>query len=97
MANGRPGAPFGNTNASAEKPWRNALNRAIAQDDHVRLRQAAEQLLTQAASGESWAIKELGDRLDGKPHQQVAVTGADNGPLTVEIVRFMNATDTNPQ
>ena len=51
----------------------NALNRAIAQDDGKRLRDAAEQLLTLAAEGEAWAIRELADRLDGKPKESVNV------------------------
>lgn len=51
----------------------NALNRAIAQDDGKRLREAAEQLLTHAADGQPWAIKELADRLDGKPDRKSVV------------------------
>lgn len=76
------GAPIGNTNAAKEnRRWSETLNRAIAQDNGERLRKAAEQLLSAAASGEPWAIKEVADRLDGKPAQ--AITGADGGPLVV--------------
>lgn len=46
-----------------------ALNRAIAQDDGKRLRKSAEALLNLAADGEAWAVRELADRLDGKPSQ----------------------------
>ena len=45
------------------------------------MRQIAEQLLTKAADGDMTAIKELGDRLDGKAPQ--AITGADGGPLVI--------------
>ena len=79
------GAPAGNKNAAKEnRRWSEALNRAIAQDKGKRLRDAAEKLLTKASEGEPWAVKELGDRLDGKPAQ--AITGADGKELVVRIV-----------
>jgi hypothetical protein len=56
-----------------------ALNRAIAQDDGRRLRSAAEKLLDLASTGEQWAVKELADRLDGKPAQTVG--GDPDRPL----------------
>lgn len=65
------GAPLGNNNATKNKAWDAALRRAIAQDDADRLRKAAEKLLTLAADGEQWAIRELADRLDGKATQQI--------------------------
>lgn len=61
----------GNTLASKKGVFDAALRRAIAQDDGARVRDAAEQLLNKAASGEEWAIAYLADRLDGKPVQQV--------------------------
>lgn len=77
----------GNPNGSQKsKPWYDALNRAIAQDDGKRLRAAAEKLLDEAANGEGWAIKELGDRLDGKAVQ--AIEAEVDGNLTIEVVRF---------
>lgn len=33
-------------------------------------------------------MKELGDRLDGKPKQQTEVTGADGGPLQITEVAW---------
>lgn len=71
------GAPIGNKNAVGGNKgmWDAAVRRAIAQDSADRLRVAAEQLLTQAAGGEQWAIKELGDRLDGKAAQAVIMSG----------------------
>jgi hypothetical protein len=79
------GAPVGNQNAKKEnRVWRSTLDRAIAQDDSDRLRKAAEKLLDLAAAGESWAVKELADRLDGKAPQ--AITGSDGGPLQLEKI-----------
>lgn len=83
----------GNTNSSKDnRLWRNTIMRAIAQGDAERLRKIAETLLDKAAEGDMAAIKELGDRLDGKASQQLQVTGADDGPLQVQIVRY----GTNP-
>jgi hypothetical protein len=60
-----------------------ALKRAIAQDDGVRLRQAAEKLLTLASEGEAWALKELADRLDGKAQQNVSIERKDVRDLSL--------------
>ena len=71
---GQSGNPKGH---APGKIWIAALNRAIAQDDGVRLRAAAEKLLDLAAAGEVPALKELGDRLDGKAVQQIVGSGED--------------------
>ena len=85
MADGKVGAPTGNTNSKADnRLWRNTINRAIAQGDPDRLRKIAEALLDKAAEGDVSALRELGDRLDGKPTQQVVMTGPDDGPIQVE-------------
>lgn len=83
------GAPVGNLNAAKSKRWYETLDRAIKQDEGQRLRQAAEKLLDLAASGEQWAVKELGDRLDGKPTQQTELSGPDGGAIETvsKIVR----------
>ena len=75
------GAPQGNNNAGRNKPFWRAIDRAITQDDGKRLREAAEKLLDLAAAGEQWAVRELGDRLDGKAPQ--AITNAEGGNLTL--------------
>jgi hypothetical protein len=75
------GAPVGTLNAAKQKRWYEALDRAIKQDEGQRLRAAAEKLLDLAAAGEMWAVKELGDRLDGKPTQQTEISGPDGGPV----------------
>lgn len=80
------GAPIGNQNALKNKPWRDALDRALAQDDGKRLRDAAEKLLSAAANGEPWAVKEIADRLDGKPMQQTEISGPDGGPVSVSRI-----------
>lgn len=73
----RGGQP-GNNNAGKSRPFAEAINRAIAQDDGKRLRAIAESLLTKAAEGDISAIKEFADRVDGKVMQQIEanVTGS---------------------
>lgn len=60
-----------------------ALERAIAQEDGKKLRDAADKLLECAANGEPWAIQQLADRLDGKPAQQVQLSGDADAPLKI--------------
>ncbi len=67
------GAPIGNKNACKSKVWSDALHRAIAQDQGKRVRLAAEKLLDEASMGRQWAIRELADRLDGRPRQETAL------------------------
>lgn len=59
----------------AEKPYRDALRMEIAaageaDDPHAALRKIARRHLNLAAGGDMQAIKELADRLDGKPAQE---------------------------
>lgn len=83
--------PFepGNKLAVGQKPkqFDAALKRAIAQEDGKRLREAAEQLLDQAASGEAWAIRELADRLDGKTTQTIASDPENPFTLIAQVER----------
>jgi hypothetical protein len=82
----------GNTLGAKGRLFDGALKRAIAQDDGVRLREAAEKLLTLAASGEAWALKELADRLDGKAQQNVSIERKDVKDLSLtELAAAMAA------
>ena len=69
---GQSGNPAG---TQKNKRFYAALDRAIAQDDSKRLRDAAEKLLDLAATGEPWATQMLADRLDGKPTQAIEHSG----------------------
>lgn len=83
---GKRGAPLGNRNGE-KKNYRfsEALTRAIAQDDGRRIRAAAEQLLDLASAGEQWAVRELADRLDGRPAQQMQLTGDAANPISLLV------------
>jgi len=81
------GAPIGNRNAQKGRMWNDALRKAISQDDGRRLRASVEQLLNLASKGEPWALKELADRLDGRPMQMNVLEGANEALLTgIKIV-----------
>ena len=80
----RGGQP-GNTNATKSKVWIAALNRAVAQDDGARLRAAAEKLIELAVEGDVAALRELGDRLDGKPKQQIELGNAGGEPFVLKV------------
>lgn len=89
-------APKGNQNAAKAKQWSAAIERALdkralRKGNKTRaeaLEELAEQLLTQCEEGSLNALKELGDRLEGKAAQSVALSGDEENPLAfTEIVR----------
>ena len=67
----------GNQNAYKNKPWADALRRAMARFEGGKenaLNLIADQTVKLAVSGEQWAIKEVGDRTDGKAAQSIDLT-----------------------
>jgi hypothetical protein len=50
--------------------------------DLKKLRQIARAHIEKAASGDMQAIKELADRLDGRPAQTLEHSGPDSNPIT---------------
>lgn len=87
-------APKKAVGPKSDKEWREAIRLAVhevrgAGKSKVKaLRMLANTLVDKALEGDVSALKEIGDRLDGKPAQAVALTDADGGPLTVQVVRF---------
>ena len=77
----KPGQSGNPSGKHKNKQFIDALNRAIAQDDGKRLRDAAEKLLDLAAAGEQWAVQMLADRLDGKPAQ--TILGDPDEPIKI--------------
>lgn len=74
------GAPVGNQNAAKSKRmFTSALKRLFVQSPE-RADALAERLIGYAESGESWAFKELIDRLDGKAPQPI-VGDDDEAPI----------------
>lgn len=88
------GAPTGNQNARNAKRWQQALRRALARRSGESidkgLDEIADKVVDAAYAGEQWAIKEVGEREDGKAAQ--VVVGDDDLPPVkvrgmVELVR----------
>lgn len=79
-------ASQGNTYSSKEnRLWANTLRRVAAQDPE-KLRKIAEALYAKAADGDVQAAKEIGDRLDGKVAQALALMGEDGGPVQFQQI-----------
>lgn len=82
------GAPLGNQNARKGK-FAEAVESAVHVEDPItrrrKLHSIAEKLVQMAESGDMQAIKEVGDRLDGKPKQQIEATGANEGPIQIVV------------
>ena len=85
------GAPIGNQNAAKAKIWHGAIMRALRNrsrtDALEALDELAEKLLEKVAEGDLPALKEFGDRLDGKPSQ--AITGPDDGPVDIRVIEWV--------
>ena len=73
------GRPIGSKNR--ELPFNSALRLAL-RGDPLRLRRIAEKLAEKAEEGDLGAIRELADRLDGKPAQVVDRRDAPVDELT---------------
>jgi hypothetical protein len=87
MEERKVGGQIGNKNSiKTNRLWAETIRRAVVQDDAQRLRQIAEALLIKASEGDMAAIKELGDRLDGKALQENKLSGDSDQPLTIKIV-----------
>jgi hypothetical protein len=86
------GAPKGNGNASRQ-PWKDALRYALAnyvKGDVKRggaLKAIGAKLVHMAVEGDLAAIKEVGDRLEGKAHQSI---GGQEGGAPIAIVHTVN-------
>lgn len=61
------GAPTGNQNGKKGKLFYDALRLALVQEDRKSLRKITDKLIKAAEEGDAWAVKEIMDRMDGKP------------------------------
>jgi hypothetical protein len=83
------GAPKGNRNAAKGRIWTQAIERALerrkSRGKQIKaIDMIADKLLDQAQAGDLQALKELGDRLEGKPTQQVELGGIPENPIRVQ-------------
>ena len=87
MGKSQGGAPLGNQNARRGARWRDAINKALRQDPDA-LDRLARALVAKAAEGDLAALREIGDRLDGKATQSHEHGAMSGDPLPSEI-RFV--------
>lgn len=83
----------GNPNGAPKraKLWREAIDRAIKrreEKDPQALEKLADKLLAAVASGDIAAMRELGDRVDGKVPQ--AIAGVDEDEQLTPLVPIIN-------
>jgi hypothetical protein len=92
------GAPTGNTNSSrSNRIWGNIIRKLAMQEDYKRLHAMAEKLYEKAAEGDLGAIKEVGDRLDGKAIATTELSGVDGKDLPISIgLDFVKPKDDSP-
>ena len=74
------GAPLGNKNATKTKVWSDAIRRAVMQGK--KLDSLANAIITAAEGGDIAALKEIGDRLEGKVSQTIS---GEDGPIELVI------------
>lgn len=77
-----------NSGRKQEKPFADALRMelAAAGEDHKALRLIARALIEKASTGDMQAMKELADRTDGKPSQQVDMDLAGDMSVVFQTV-----------
>ena len=92
------GAPLGHTNSSRNnRIWGNIIKKYAMQEDYKRLHAMAEKLYEKAAEGDLGAIKEVGDRLDGKAIATTELSGVDGKDLPISIgLDFVKPKDDSP-
>jgi len=94
FAKGKSGNPGGRPKT---KPWADALMLAASREDGdtTKLHKIAAKTVELAIQGDISAIKEFGDRIDGKPQQTTDVNVNDNRTLAEftrqELYEIINA------
>ena len=88
---GQSGNPLG----AQPKPWRDALRSALNVVDPTtkkkKLLMLADTLVDLAVAGDVSAIREIGERIDGRPIQQIETTASPTDDLTLEEKRVVAA------
>ncbi len=81
---GKPGRS--GTNKNQDKPWKEALWLAVNErmGDRKKLRHLADKLVSKALEGDVQALREIGDRIEGKPTQSIDANV--DGHITVNVV-----------
>lgn len=87
-------APIGNKNAGKNRIWAAAISQALEKRSKAEGKQMldrlADALIDKGLEGDMAALKELGDRLEGKAMQGIELTGANGGAV---VIRAEQLTD----
>lgn len=83
------GAPLGNQNAR-KRHWAEAITAAVQKEvdpatGRRKLHAICDKLIAMAEEGDIQAMKEIGDRLDGKATQALEHSGPGGEPLPTAI------------
>lgn len=86
------GAPVRNLNAGYGRAWHDAIRKEVLRiirtsetgEVYRKLDKLAEVVVSRALDGDMDAVKEIGNRLDGKPVQPVVVPEG-SGPLQLVV------------
>lgn len=96
----RGGQP-GNDNGSKGRPWSEAIHRACLIVDPKKKRRKmdllADKLIAAAMEGDVSALKELGDRIEGKCKQQIELSGDVDNPVRVIEMRIVDPHSADPE
>jgi hypothetical protein len=77
----RRGAPLGNKHAKRAAVIRHCLGDVLREDKREQLYAGLRAIYRSAGKGDLKCMEFIRDSLDGKPAQQVEVTGQDGGPV----------------
>jgi len=82
-----------------DKPYREALRMELAEMgvDLKKLREVARAHIEKAAAGDMQAIKELADRLDGKPTQMLEHVEPGGQPVRRLVRQFVSVVETREE
>lgn len=76
----------GNKHSSrANRMWGDIIRRIAVQEDYKELNHIARTLFEKAKDGDMSAIKEIGDRIDGKSVSTTELSGIDGSDLPLGI------------
>ncbi len=81
-------APLGNKNGANGTRWARAIERALAHKYKTvdgGLLEMAKVIVEAAAAGERDALKEIGERMDGKAPQALQLTGDKEAPVCINV------------
>lgn len=84
-------APINAKGAKSDKLWRDAIMRAVkrrmsGEGDPQALDKLVDKCVDMGLEGDMQAIKEIGDRLDGRPAQAIVGGDEDDTPVKIVIV-----------